>query len=197
MHSLLFGDLRHFMGRSPTTRMTLLLGPPGSGKAKLLKALAGVLDKDLRVNGRISYCGRELSDFIPQRTCAYISQHGIHHGEMTVRETLDFAGRIKPDPEIDAFMKATAVAGQESSLVTNYVLKLGELCEMISTGRVSVPVQEKSYYALAAFCENMGEEILPFLNPLMGKLLGALQSSPRKLQETCMVKDRTNFAAFH
>ncbi|KAM3398450.1 hypothetical protein P3S68_001965 [Capsicum galapagoense] len=73
--------------------MTLLLGPPGSGKAKLLKALAGVLDKDLRVNGRISYCGRELSDFIPQRTCAYISQHGIHHGEMTVRETLDFAGR--------------------------------------------------------------------------------------------------------
>ncbi|PHT34695.1 hypothetical protein CQW23_26495 [Capsicum baccatum] len=75
-------------------------------------------------------------------------------------------------------MKATAVAGQESSLVTNYVLKLGELCEMISTGRVSVPVQEKSYYALAAFCENMGEEILPFLNPLMGKLLGALQSSP-------------------
>lgn len=51
----------------------------------------------------------------------------------------------------------------------------------------SVPVQEKSYYALAAFCENMGEEILPFLDPLMGKLLGALQSSPRNLQETCMV----------
>lgn len=33
----------------------------------------------------------------------------------------------------------------------------------------------------------MGEEILPFLDPLMGKLLGALQSSPRNLQETCMV----------
>ncbi|KAJ8557585.1 hypothetical protein K7X08_003210 [Anisodus acutangulus] len=74
------------------TRMTLLLGPLGSGKATLLKALAGVPDKDLRVNGRISYCGHELSDFIPQRTCAYISQHDVHHGEMTVRETLDFAG---------------------------------------------------------------------------------------------------------
>lgn len=48
--------------------------------------------------------------------------------------------------------------------------------------------QEKSYYALAAFCENMGEEILPFLEPLMGKLLAALQSSPRNLQETCMVQ---------
>ncbi|CAN4126457.1 unnamed protein product [Withania somnifera] len=110
------------------------------------------------VNGRISYCGHELSDFIPQRTCAYISQHDVHHGEMTVRETLDFAGRclgvgtryelltelsrrekdagIKPDPEIDAFMKATAVAGQVSSLGTDYALKiLGmDICADIMVG---------------------------------------------------------------
>ena len=31
---------------------------------------------------------------------------------------------IKPDPEIDAFMKATAMAGQETSLITDYVLKV-------------------------------------------------------------------------
>lgn len=49
-------------------------------------------------------------------------------------------------------------------------------------------LQEKSYYALAAFCENMGEEIVPFLDTLMGKLMVALQNSPRKLQETCMVQ---------
>lgn len=53
--------------------------------------------------------------------------------------------------------------------------------------KVVSSLQEKSYYALAAFCENMGEEILPFLDPLMGKLISALQSSPRNLQETCMV----------
>ncbi|OMO49679.1 ABC-2 type transporter [Corchorus olitorius] len=37
---------------------------------------------------------------------------------------------IKPDPEIDAFMKATAMAGQETSLITDYILKvLGlEIC---------------------------------------------------------------------
>lgn len=63
-----------------------------------------------------------------------------------MRETLNFSGRclgvgsrydllvelsrrekeagIKPDPEIDAFMKATAVVGQEASLETDYVLKV-------------------------------------------------------------------------
>lgn len=99
-----------------------------------------------QVSGRVTYCGHELSEFVPQRTCAYISQHNLHHGEMTVRETLDFSGRclgvgtrhelllelikrekqsgLKPDPEIDAFMKATAVEGQETSLITDYVLKV-------------------------------------------------------------------------
>jgi len=32
---------------------------------------------------------------------------------------------IKPDPEIDAFMKATAITGQENSLMADYVLKVG------------------------------------------------------------------------
>ncbi|XP_045828646.1 pleiotropic drug resistance protein 2-like [Trifolium pratense] len=127
-------------------RLTLLLGPPGSGKTTLLQALAAKLDRDLRVSGRVTYCGHELSEFVPERTCAYISQHNLHHGEMTVKETLDFSGRslgvgtrhdllveltrrekrlgIKPDPDIDAFMKATAMEGQETSLITDYVLKI-------------------------------------------------------------------------
>ncbi|RZC90242.1 hypothetical protein C5167_028332 [Papaver somniferum] len=128
------------------SRLTLLLGPPASGKTTFLQALAGKLDKSLRVTGKVTYCGHELSEFIPQRTSAYISQQDLHNEQMTVRETLDFSGRcfgvgprfdmlaelsrrekeagIKPDPEIDAFMKATAVEGQESSLVTDYVLKI-------------------------------------------------------------------------
>ena len=171
-----------------TLRMTLLLGPPSSGKTTLLLALAGKLDRDLRVcshfllinqftsivsphhhmsilfnhkvsfmlrcdqvSGRITYCGHELNEFVPQKTCAYISQHDIHYGKMMVRETLDFSGRclgvgtryealvelsrrereagIKPDPEIDAFMKVIALSGQKINLVTDYVLKVGvSLC---------------------------------------------------------------------
>ncbi|CAN0916695.1 Pleiotropic drug resistance protein 2, partial [Linum grandiflorum] len=68
------------------SRLTLLLGPPGSGKTTLLKALAGKLDKNLKVSGKITYCGHEFSEFVPQRTSAYISQHDLHYGEMTVRE---------------------------------------------------------------------------------------------------------------
>ncbi|KAM7496878.1 hypothetical protein LguiA_021292 [Lonicera macranthoides] len=128
------------------SRMTLLLGPPASGKTTFLQALSGKPDDNLRVNGKITYCGHEFKEFVPQRTCAYISQSDLHYGEMTVRETMDFSGRclgvgtrydmlaelsrrekeegIKPDPEIDAFMKATAMSGQETSLVTDYVLKI-------------------------------------------------------------------------
>lgn len=150
--------LKDVNGLVRPSRMTLLLGPPGAGKTTLLLALAGKLDSDLRVTGKVTYCGHELNEFVPQRTCAYISQHDLHHGEMTVRETLDFSGRclgvgtryemlaelsrrereagIKPDPEIDAFMKATALSGQETSLVTDYILKiLGlDICADIMVG---------------------------------------------------------------
>ncbi|EPS57577.1 hypothetical protein M569_17240, partial [Genlisea aurea] len=128
------------------SRLTLLLGPPGSGKTVFLKSLAGKLDKDLTVSGRITYCGREFSEFVPQRTCAYVSQHDVHHGEMTARETMNFSARclgietryrflrelsrrekeagIKPDPEIDAYVKALQEGRDSNGLVTDYIIKL-------------------------------------------------------------------------
>ncbi|KAL8217420.1 hypothetical protein R6Q57_020793 [Mikania cordata] len=127
-------------------RMTLLLGPPSSGKTTLLLALAGTLAKELTCTGKVTYNGHELHEFVPERTSAYISQNDIHIGEMTVRETLAFSARcqgvgsrydmlaelsrreraanIKPDPDIDIFMKAAATKGQEASVVTDYTLKL-------------------------------------------------------------------------
>ncbi|XP_031737941.1 pleiotropic drug resistance protein 2 isoform X2 [Cucumis sativus] len=150
--------LKGVSGIIKPSRMTLLLGPPSCGKTTMLLALAGKLDKNLKESGKVTYCGHEMHEFVPQRTCAYISQHDLHCGEMTVRESLDFSGRclgvgtryqlmaeltrrekqagIKPDPEIDAFMKAISVSGQKASLVTEYILKiLGlEVCADILVG---------------------------------------------------------------
>ncbi|KAJ8755325.1 hypothetical protein K2173_019123 [Erythroxylum novogranatense] len=138
--------LKDVSGIIKPSRMALLLGPPSSGKTTLLKALSGKLDSDLKVAGSVTYNGHGLDEFIPQRTAAYISQHDLHIGEMTVRETLAFSARcqgvgslqellaelsrrekaanIKPDPDIDVYMKAAAREGQESSVVTDYVLKI-------------------------------------------------------------------------
>ncbi|KAM0856563.1 hypothetical protein ACQ4PT_045746 [Festuca glaucescens] len=138
--------LRSVNGILKPSRMTLLLGPPSSGKSTLMRALTGKLDKSLKVSGNITYCGHTFSEFYPERTSAYVSQYDLHNAEMTVRETLDFSRRclgvgarydmltelakrernagIKPDPEIDAYMKATAVQGHESNIVTDLTLKV-------------------------------------------------------------------------
>ncbi|KAH8952003.1 hypothetical protein BDL97_09G061300 [Sphagnum fallax] len=139
-------------------RMTLLLGPPSSGKTSLLLALAGKLDKDLKVKGKVTYNGHMLNEFVPQKTSAYISQHDLHVGEMTVRETLDFSARcqgvgtryemllelakrekqhgIFPEKDVDVYMKATAVEGMQSSISTDYIMKiLGlDICADILVG---------------------------------------------------------------
>ncbi|KAH8522568.1 hypothetical protein H0E87_003275 [Populus deltoides] len=138
--------LKDVSGIVKPSRLTLLLGPPSSGKTTLLLALAGKLDPDLKLSGRVTYNGHEMNEFVPQRTAAYISQHDLHIGEMTVRETLAFSARcqgagylhdmlaelsrrekeanIKPDPDVDVFMKAVASQGEEANVITDYVLKV-------------------------------------------------------------------------
>lgn len=44
------------------------------------------------MSGDITYNGHGLNEFVPQRTSAYVSQQDWHVAEMTVRETLQFAG---------------------------------------------------------------------------------------------------------
>ncbi|XP_044471916.1 ABC transporter G family member 32-like isoform X2 [Mangifera indica] len=128
------------------SRLTLLLGPPSSGKTTLLLALADRLGHDLKVSGKITYNGHGFNEFVAPRTSAYVSQQDWHVAEMTVRETLEFAGRcqgvgfkydmiselsrrekfagIKPDEDLDIFMKSFALGGQETSLVVEYIMKI-------------------------------------------------------------------------
>ncbi|KAF8027590.1 hypothetical protein BT93_E0490 [Corymbia citriodora subsp. variegata] len=138
--------LKNVSGIVKPSRMALLLGPPSSGKTTLLLALAGKLDPTLKVKGEISYNGYRLKEFVPQKTSAYISQNDVHLGVLTVKETLDFSARcqgvgtryellselakrekaagIFPEAEVDLFMKATAIEGVESNLITDYTLKI-------------------------------------------------------------------------
>ncbi|XP_023641554.1 ABC transporter G family member 29 [Capsella rubella] len=138
--------LRDVSGIIKPSRMTLLLGPPSSGKTTLLLALAGKLDPSLKVAGRVTYNGHGLNEFVPQKTSAYISQNDVHIGVMTVQETLDFSARcqgvgtrydllselvrrekdagILPEPEVDLFMKSIAAGDVKSSLITDYTLRI-------------------------------------------------------------------------
>lgn len=36
-----------------------------------------------------------MNEFVPQRASAYVSQHDVHIGELTVRETLAFSARCQ------------------------------------------------------------------------------------------------------
>ncbi|XP_022860155.1 ABC transporter G family member 35-like, partial [Olea europaea var. sylvestris] len=87
--------LKDASGIIKPSRMTLLLGPPSSGKTTLLLALAAKLDPSLKTVGEITYNGHKLREFVPQKTSAYISQNDVHVGEITVKETLDFSARCQ------------------------------------------------------------------------------------------------------
>lgn len=140
--------LKNINGVLRPSRLTLLLGPPSSGKTTLLLALAGWLDHGLKMSGRVTYNGHELNEFVPQRTSAYVSQQDWHMAEMTVREVLEFSGRcqgfgykrdmlvellrreknagIHPDEELDLFIKAV-VLGDRTSLISEYLMKVSEI----------------------------------------------------------------------
>ncbi len=82
-------------GALPANSATALLGGPGSGKSSLLKALAGLLDREpgVQVSGGVYLSGRPVAELHAGRAIAYVAQDdaGAHYPSLTVRETLHFA----------------------------------------------------------------------------------------------------------
>ncbi|KAL0330278.1 UNVERIFIED_CONTAM: ABC transporter G family member 32 [Sesamum radiatum] len=140
-----FSILKNINGVIRPSRLTLLLGPPSSGKTTFLLALAGRLAPSLQMSGKVAYNGHNLEEFTPQRTAAYASQQDWHISEMTVREVLEFSGQcqgpgykhemlmellrrekiagIHPDQDLDIFIKAV-VLGQQTSFLVEYIMKI-------------------------------------------------------------------------
>ena len=92
---------------------TVLLGPPGSGKSVLLKALAGLAGAEphVTVAGDVFFCGQRADALHLSRAMAYVPQEDCHIPNLTVRETLLFAAlcqvrtRGDIDREVDVFRK--------------------------------------------------------------------------------------------
>ncbi|KAL3581808.1 hypothetical protein D5086_016140 [Populus alba] len=128
----------------------------------------------------------EDDDLAPDRAAAeVIDTMSLNLSKQVFPPVFEFAS-LSSQSANPKFREAsvTALEHLQPEIMSHYESVLP--CILNAIEDASDEVKEKSYYALAAFCEDMGEEILPFLDPLMQKLLAALQNSPRNLQETCM-----------
>ncbi|KAG2405948.1 Pleiotropic drug resistance protein [Vigna angularis] len=124
-------------------RMTLLLGPPSSGKTTLLLALAARLDPKLKFSGKVTYNGHGMDEFVPQRTAAYVNQNDLHIAELTVRETLAFSARVQgvgTRYDIDVYMKILGLEICADIVVGNAMLRgiSGGQKKRLTTGEMLV-----------------------------------------------------------
>jgi ABC-type multidrug transport system ATPase subunit len=78
-------------------KLTLILGPPGSGKSLLLKALCGRVRTSGKCTfeGIVTYNGETESTgkFLLPKFLDYIEQKDSHASTLTVAETMEFAWR--------------------------------------------------------------------------------------------------------
>jgi ABC-type multidrug transport system ATPase subunit len=78
----------------PTPHFGAIIGPSGCGKTTFLKLIAGIAPGE--EEGQISWKGRNLEDedFSPSEI-GYVPQFSIAHEELTVRECVTFAMRLR------------------------------------------------------------------------------------------------------
>jgi ABC-type multidrug transport system ATPase subunit len=85
----------------PERSLAAVLGPSGSGKTTLLRALTGFSPA---TEGRVMYAGRDMyaSYADVRQRIGYVPQEDILHNELTVRQALRYAARLRFPPDVPA-----------------------------------------------------------------------------------------------
>ena len=86
--------VKNLTGRIQRGKLTLVMGPPGSGKSTFLKAIAGQLNtNNCTLEGSIKYNGStaDSNNFIVQKVVDFVNEADLHSALLTVYETFVFA----------------------------------------------------------------------------------------------------------
>lgn len=85
--------LKDLNGRVAPFKMTLLLGPPGSGRSVFMKALSNRLTTSATLEGEVLFNGvhEKEGKFLVPKLVDYIEQGDYHAATLSVEETLKYA----------------------------------------------------------------------------------------------------------
>lgn len=92
-----FLSANHTIALQPSTvgfcdgEVTGIVGPNGAGKSTLLKLASGIIPPD---HGTISFEGEPISDERLRARIGYVSNHVEPYPKMSIRQNLEFRGRI-------------------------------------------------------------------------------------------------------
>lgn len=86
-----------------------IMGASGAGKTTLLNVLAGRISNEGKLSGTILVNGQERSKSTWQRVIAYVEQDDLMFENLTVRETLMYAARLRLPRSVSEEQKAARV----------------------------------------------------------------------------------------
>ena len=108
--------LDNLTGQVTPGRLLAIMGPTGSGKTSLVNALAGRLQVGGNLEGEILVNGQPRGRAF-RSISAYVMQDDVLFSNLTVRETFEFASRMRLPSDVTQETKNT--------LVTNIITELG------------------------------------------------------------------------
>ena len=102
--------LKKLSGHVTTGEMCALMGPSGSGKSSLLSVLAGRLPGVGRIDGGGVTFNGTAPDKAFQRLCGFVFQDDLLMQALTVRETVEFAAKLRLPQELGDAARAEQVS---------------------------------------------------------------------------------------